>query len=612
MPEGIEIKPLSSVLESFKPRVSYKELDKQALNISRSVSSGNLGDSGYFSEIAQITDDPIVIVNYVKTFITTLISKLSASPYRPEKKDLYELGQKIRINALFVDIYQDVLNDGYTFVGVGIKGGQPIVKPIDARYIIFNGDDPTLKDATDIVVFEVVPKQKKDNEIIDVVTDCSFLSTYIDFDSNSERVIASHYYKDQQTGKCYLNVYDNNFETPNSIDLGDIDRLPIVRFVGEKVELQDKKYHYRGLYYQLATVINALAATGTKIHIRTMGSTDSNFIVRSDAIDDHLDSWKNSGALEVENIDSNGNPIPDVQFVPHDNDFLLRAFELWKSVISDMLGPIAASGSEAITREEVMAHNEIKDAISNVYLSKMCDSVEEVYRCINMLMTGDSSKVIILGGYIESMRRKKSMEALQHIYTLAKEGGLNTQGIIKQMLQLEDLDTDTIAFINETFTQDPFKSPQVIALQEQNKQLQDTIQRQTIQIGLLRIQATQRLERQKEFIDSTERTKRLDIALKQWTEEQKQTQEAYMAILNDCLQNGDYNGAIQILETIKSQSNPILTDEVINMASNAFAVENAKSVQSALQQTAVAPQQEIPTNGEPQDVRAAATLFNDV
>lgn len=612
MPEGIEIKPLSSVLESFKPRVSYKELDKQALNISRSVSSGNLGDSGYFSEIAQITDDPIVIVNYVKTFITTLISKLSASPYRPEKKDLYELGQKIRINALFVDIYQDVLNDGYTFVGVGIKGGQPIVKPIDARYIIFNGDDPTLKDATDIVVFEVVPKQKKDNEIIDVVTDCSFLSTYIDFDSNSERVIASHYYKDQQTGKCYLNVYDNNFETPNSIDLGDIDRLPIVRFVGEKVELQDKKYHYRGLYYQLATVINALAATGTKIHIRTMGSTDSNFIVRSDAIDDHLDSWKNSGALEVENIDSNGNPIPDVQFVPHDNDFLLRAFELWKSVISDMLGPIAASGSEAITREEVMAHNEIKDAISNVYLSKMCDSVEEVYRCINMLMTGDSSKVIILGGYIESMRRKKSMEALQHIYTLAKEGGLNTQGIIKQMLQLEDLDTDTIAFINETFTQDPFKSPQVIALQEQNKQLQDTIQRQTIQIGLLRIQATQRLERQKEFIDSTERTKRLDIALKQWTEEQKQTQEAYMAILNDCLQKGDYNGAIQILETIKSQSNPILTDEVINMASNAFAVENAKSVQSALQQTAVAPQQEIPTNGEPQDVRAAATLFNDV
>lgn len=612
MPEGTNIKTLSSVLESFKTRVSYKELDKQALDISRSVSSGNLGNSGYFSEIAQITDDPIVIVNYVKTFITTLISKLSASPYRPENKILYEQGQKIRLNALFVDIYQDVLNDGYTFVGVGLKGGQPIVKPIDARYIIYNGDDPTLKDATDIVVFEVVPKQKKDNEIIDVVTDCSFLSSYVDYDSDAERVIASHYYKDTETGKFYLNVYDNNFETPNSIDLGDIDRLPIIRFVGEKVELQDKKYHYRGLYYQLSTVINALAATGTKIHVRTMGSSDSNFIVRSDAIDDHIESWKNSGALEVDNLDSNGNPIPNVQFVPHDNDFLLRAFELWKSVISDMLGPIAASGSEAITREEVMAHNEIKDAISNVYLSKMCDSVEEVYRCINMLMNGDSSKVIILGGYIESMRRKKSMEALQHIYMLAKEGGLNTQGIIKQMLQLEDLDTETIAFINATFSQDPFKSPQVIALQEQNKQLQESLQKQSVQIGLLRIQATQRLERQKEFIDSSERTKRLEIALKQWTEEQKQTQEAYMAILTDCLQKGDYDGAIHILETIKAQSNPILTDEVINMASNAFAVENAKSVQSALEQTAIPPQQLTPTNGGPQDVRAAVTLFNDV
>ena len=117
------------------------------------------------------------------------------------------------------------------------------------------------------------------------------------------------------------------------------------------------------------------------------------------------------------------------------------------------------------------------------------------------------------------------------------------------------------------------------------QKLNQTIQGQNQQIALLRLQATQRLERQKEFIDSTERTKRLELALKQWTEEQKQTHEALMAVLNDCLSKGDYDGAIQTLEQIKSQDSPLLTNNVLNLASNAFSEENAKSVANALATT---------------------------
>ena len=586
---------LKKILEKFNPRLTYKELDKKALDISRSAAAGNLGESDdNYAEWAMISNDPLVIVNYVKTYITTLVSKLSSSPFRPEDDQLLEMGIDARLDSAFVETYTDVLNDGYAFLGVGVRDGKPVVKPIDARYIMFNGDDPTLRDATDVVVFEIVPLSlHEDDDKKEDLLSSSFLSTYVDYDYNSERVRVSYYHKDE-TGGFVLDIYDRDPENPSTFPLLGLDRIPVIRFVGERVELTDKRYHYRGIYYQMASVLKALALAGTKIQIRTAASTDSNFIVRSDAISNHKETWKNTGTLPIDNVDSNGQEIPNIQFVPHDNDFLMSAFNNWKAVISDMLGPTVASGSEAVTREEVIARNEVKDAISNTYLSRMADGIAEVYRCVKMYLTGDSSEVVILGGYIESVKRKKDMEALTHIYTLAKEGDLNTQGIIVQMLALEDLPTQTKQLIAQTFQQDPFKSPKVLQLQQTVQQLNSLIQKQNQQIALLRIQATQRLERQKEFIDSTERTKRLELALKQWTEEQKQTQEALMAVLNDCLSKGDYDGAIRTLDEIKSRDTSILNDQVLNLAANAFSIENQKSVADALQSTDTVHQPNVP------------------
>lgn len=590
---------LTQVLEKFKPRLSYKELDRSALEISRSVAAGNLGEGDdNYAEWAMISNDPLVVVNYVKTYITTLVSKLSSAPFRPQSDDLFKLGLESRLNSAFVETYTDVLNDGYAFLGVGMRDGKPIVKPIDARYIMFNGDDPTLRDATDVVVFEIVPLPL-DRDKAEFPQSSSTLAPYVEFDSNSERVKVSHYHKDKKTGQYVLDIYDKDYENPDTYPLAGLDRIPVVRFVGERIELNDKRYHYRGIYYQMASVLKALALAGTKIQIRTATSSDENFIVRSDSIANHKETWENTGTLPIDNADQNGGDIPPIQFVPHDNDFLMSAFNNWKSVISDMLGPTVASGSEAVTREEVLARNEVKDAISNTYLSRMADGIEEVYRCIQMYQSQNPAEVVILGGFIESVKRKKDMEALTHIYGLAKEGGLNTQGLVVQMLALEDLPSETKKAVAESFQQDPFKSPQVIQLQQTVAGLNDTIQKQNQQIALLRLQATQRLERQKEFIDSTERTKRLEIALKQWTEEQKQTQEALMAILNDCLSKGDYDGAIQTLEQIKQQDTSLLTDNILNMATNAFSEENAKSVATALQETGQQISQPQPPNGMP-------------
>ena len=604
---------LKAVLEKFRPRLAYKELDRKALEISRSAAAGNMGDSDdNYAEWAMISDDPLVIVNYVKTYITTQVSKLSGAPFRPESDNLLKIGIDSRLDSVFVETYTDVLNDGYAYVGVGMQDNAPVVKPIDARYIMFNGDDPTLRDATDVVVFEVVPLSLDKDEAEKCLQGCNFLGTYVEYDSNSERVKVSHYHKEKKTGQYVLDIYDEDYEHPTCYSLPGLDRIPVIRFVGERIELNDRRYHYRGIYYQMASVLKALALVATKIQIRTAASSDANFIARNDAIANHNETWKNTGTLPIDNVDSNGNDIPPFQFVPHDNEFLIQAFETWKAVIADMLGPTVASGSEAVTREEVIARNEVKDAISNTYLSRMANSIEEVYRCIQMYMFKDTKKVVILGGYIESVKRKKDLEALMRVYSLAKEGGLNTQGIVVQALALEDLPPLTKQAIAASFQQDPFKSPQVLQLQNTVQALNQTIQRQNQQIALLRLQATQRLERQKEFIDSTERTKRLELALKQWTEEQKQTQEALMAILNDCLSKGDYDGAIQTLEQIKQQDAPMLTNNILNLAANSFSEENAKSVASALQETGqqIAPPMQpsgMPSVRSPQPVPVAMT-----
>lgn len=585
---------LKSILEKFKPRLGYRELDAAALDISRSLAAGNLGDGNdNYAEWASISNDPLVIVNYVRTYITTLVSKLSAAPFRPKDDSLAELGLNSRLDSVFSELYTDVLNDGYAYLGVGYVEGTPVVRPIDARYILFNGDDPSLRDSTDVVVFEIVPlglDHSVENPLVN-----SFLTAYVHYDTSTERVRVSHYHKDKKKGIFVLDVYDEDPDKPTSYPMQTLDRIPVIRFVGERIELSDKRYHYRGVYYQMGAVLKALALSGTKIQIRTASSSDANYIARSDATANHKDVWENTGTLTIDNVDTNGNDIPAVQIVEHDNEFLLKGFELWKNVIADNLGPTVASGSEAVTREEVIARNEVKDAISNTYLSRMVDGIEEVYRCIQMFASGNKTKVVILGGYIESVKRQKEIGELNRIYQLAKEGGLNVQGFVVQQLAIADLPTSVKEALAISFEQDPFKSPQVLALQEQVAQLNQTIQQQNTQIALLRLQATQRLERQKEFIDSTERTKRLEIALKQWTEEEKQTQEARMAVLNDCLAKGDYEGAVRVIEEIKNTSNPIITDNIINMGANAFSDENNKSVQNALAETGTPPAQPAPT-----------------
>lgn len=548
---------LNRILENFKSKLSYREQDKRALDLSRAAATGSLGEKEY-SEWALISNDPLVVINYVKTFITTLASKLASAPFRPADDKLNDLMLSMRINSKFVELYKMTLADGYAFLGLGIQNGQPIANIIDARSIMFNGTDPTLKDATELIVFEILPKSQDD----DFITD--FPTGYVDYDPENEKVKTSYYYI--KNGIVNLDVYVDGVAEPSHYEIPNVDRIPVVRFYGEKFELTDKRYHYRGLYYQMAGIIKATALAATKLQIRTAMSDDDNYIVASDAIANNKGTWRNSGVKTIDNYDANGNQISTpVIPISHDNGFLLQALETWKNVTSDMLGPVVQSSSEAITREEVIARNEVRDAIANTYLANIADSISEVYRVINAMVSGNTNTVIVQGGFIESAQRGKLLNDITNIYQLAKASGLNTQGFIFEILASSDLPMNMRQRLGQLMMQDPFNSPAVQQLKAKLDAANATIQQQTNTITQLRIMASQRLERQAEFVASQERIKRFETMFKQWQQENKDTQEARMEILRKLLDAGDFAGAMAMLQAINKMDTPVLASPITQM-----------------------------------------------
>lgn len=556
---------LNTILEGFKSKLSYREQDKKALDISRAAAAGNLGD-GEYSEWALISNDPLVVVNYVKTFITTLASKLASAPLRPASDKLNERAVEMRLNSQATELFKTILGDGYSFLGLGLKDGKSVANIIDARSIMFNGNDPTLKDATELVVFEVLPKSQDDNFI------SSFPSGYVEFDDSVEKVRTYYYYIKE--GVVNLDIYDEGNDEPTHTIVPNVDRIPVVRFFGEKFELNDKRWHYRGLYYQMAGVIKAMALAATKTQIRVAMSDDANYIAANDAISNHMKTWQNSGVHTMDNFDANGDPIKDpVIPIQHDNQFLINAFEMWKSITSDMLGPVVQSASEAITREEVLARSEVRDAIANTYLSNMADSMAEVYRIINMLENGDSSIIVVQGGFIETAERNKLLGNITNVYNLAKESGLNAQGFIFEILANSDMPVNMKERIGQLLMQDPFASPAMQALKQQNVALQQTIQKQENTITQLRIMASQRMERQAEYVASQERIKRFEVMFKQWQQENKDTQEARMEVLRRLLDNGDTYGAMAMLQAIQAVDRPILDSPITQEQMNDATVD---------------------------------------
>lgn len=562
---------LTQILERFKSKVAYRNTDKTALDMSRAADAGNLYDNDKnYAQWALISNDPLVIINYVKSFITTLSSKLASAPLRPEDDKLNEVCLGMRLNAMGVEMFRSTLADGYNFLGFGLDNDEPTCSVIDARSIMFNGNDPTLKDATEVVVFDVLPRERDDDFISEFPID------YVDFDPTEEKVRTSYYYK--KGGKVNLDVYEEGKDKPTHYEFPNLDRIPVVRFYGERFELTDKRWHYRGLYYQFASIIKAATMTATKIQIRNATSDDDNYMVATDAIANSRKDWNNVGAKVFDHMDANGNQIEKpVIPIEHDNQFLVQSMELWKSIISDMLGPVVQSNSEAVTREEVIARNEVRDAIANIYLSYISNSMSECYRIVSMLKGWGDKKVIVQGGFLEETQRSKKTQEIVAMYNLAKESGLNSQGFVMQVLVSSSLDQRTKDDLAKLLLSDPFASPLVQQLKTQVQQLTLELQKAQQREAILRTMASQRLERQAEWVAAQKEIKRNELTLKQWQQEDKDTQEARMELMRSFIQKGDTAAALALLDQIK-QTDPTVA---LNPALDAMGNEDLQVMTSS-------------------------------
>ena len=601
---------LKDILNQFSNRTTYTDIDKRSLEQSRALASGKIADKK-FDEWAGTEKDPSVYINYVKTYITIFKSQLAANPMVPVNDELRSDGEKLHLGQVIADRLEGVLNDGFDYLGVGMSNGTPIVKPIDARYILFNGEDRTLRDSTDVVVFEVRPNG--------IGEDASVHSPYpvgfVDFDSYHEHIITSHYHKAKDG--WILDIYDDaEQEKPVSYPLTGLDRVPIIRFTGERYELEDKRFHYRGLYYATASVLKALCLSATKMQIRCATQDDANYLADSNAIgaEEDLSTWQGVGVRTFKNTDPNNNTLKNVvQPLTHDNQFLATCYSTWKQAITDMLGPVVQSGSDAATREEVIARNQVRDAIVNSFMLPLVEAVQEVYRVIAMFKTGDTANVILVGGFVDNARKTKKKGELEFLYAKMKESGMNTTGVVQLMIQESDIEAPEKMLIMQTMQQDPMASPQVMQLKQQLQQAQQQIQQMNLQMSLMKAQSSWRNEYRTEYVKNQREMKNNEISLEQWKEEHKDMRDAYNKMLDHALSVNDMQMATSVLALMRAEDKSVLLDQETHVANQVNNInENAANnvVTANVNMQGMMPQQPngAPVNFNNQQQRTAAQI----
>lgn len=562
---------LVEILNKFLSRTRYAEIDKQSLELSRQLSAGKIGDKK-FSEWAGTSNDPSVYINYIATYIKIMRAQLCSNPMVPADEELKDIGEVLHMNNVIGDCLEGVLNDGFTYLGVGMTNGHPIIKPIDPRFILHNGEDRTLRDATDVIVFEVRPNSLD----ADPREYSTYPSGFVLYDSYHEHIITSHYHKAKDG--WILDVYDDAEAKPVSYPLPGIDRVPIIRFTGERFELEDQRWHYRGLYYSTSSLLKALCLSATKMQIRCATQDDANYLADSNAIgaEEDLQTWQGVGVRTFKTSDPNNNTLKNtVQQVTHDNAFLNTCYTTWKTAITDLLGPVVQSGSDAATREEVIARNQVRDALVNAFMLPLCDAVEEVYRVIRMFMDGNSAPVVLVGGFVENARKTKKKGELEFLYAKMKESGLNTSGIVQLMVNESDIDSDEKKVITETMQQDPMASPQVVQLKQQLAQAQQQIQQMNLQMSLMKAQSSWRNEYRTEYVKNQREMKNNEISLAQWKEEHKDMHDAYSKMLDHALAVNDMQMATSVLALMRQEDRSVLLDQETNAANQVNNIDEA-------------------------------------
>ena len=564
---------LQTVINNMRGVLAYRNKDIKSLDMSRSASAGRINDPE-FAEYAGVNNDPWISIDMVKTFVRTYKNKLSGSPFRPRDDRMYAMGKVIKLDGKIEDAVETTMNDGFAFYGVAFKDGIPVVQEFDARYVLYDGEERTLRDCKNFLCFRIEHKSFEEIESGDFA---NYPAEYVKYDPTCEKVISYHYHKvanEEDEGEHWvLDTYENYDAEPIRQVLPNIDRVPVVRFTGEKVELSDQRYHYRGLYWTMGSIQKALCASATKLQTRVVTEDDANYIATTQSMAGNAPSWDGVGVRQwnyVNNMGQNNDKGPTP--ITHDNQTLLASVNVWKETMQMMLNPIAVSKSDAVSEEEVRARNEVRDSICNSFLRPACEAVAEIYRLINAMYQGNNAEVEIVNGFLENAKRTKEKGELNFIYEKAKESGLNTQGIVQLMLSKSDLDATDKEAVAATFKQDPMASPKVVQLNTQIQQLNQTIQKLNLENTMLKNRVADRIERNDNYIEQQERKYRSDLAFKYWQEEQKQTTNALMEVLKQAVQAGNNDIALQIVDRISQQSvNPLVQqDQIID----AYAQQN--------------------------------------
>lgn len=461
---------LRMFLEDFKEGFEDNKKDFEA---ARNYKSGRAFESEHDNKMWDKSRGK-VCVNYVRNYINSIVSTYNDNPFGVSPKqigmmstpieDIAKVMEYVQVKSNFNDIcaqvLKETLEEGQSYSLVYHKPSKfnseqydIVIEKLDNRMVITDAKLADNSDAENTIYVETISKNKakklyKDYEDYDKLNFRSddILSNFDWFDDNTEVALITYYHRTDKgvevISYCHNSIVDYSVLP--------IDVIPIVRCVGEDVEINKRKT-WRGVIYTVADLLRTINFTASLGQERVALNPNINYLMPEEGVTDIKSlasvNLKNRSVLVYKSKDSSGQPVspPVRQNNSVDLTDIKTSIDINKGLISDVLGQIQGTETKQMTAEEALLKKYDKETSKEIYLKNLKEFSKSlgnvVLQYIGFIF--DSQVMVEGGNYLPII------ESIENVYITVDDGPLKATRNERTLRQL-------MAFANLTGTNESF------------------------------------------------------------------------------------------------------------------------------------------------------------
>lgn len=399
---------IDRVKKFMKDNSDTFELNNDDFKVSKRVASG----LGWGSEDRKIWGDDRaeVTVNILRPYVNKLVAMYDSNPFGlgiknigPQQRDLsmyrFILDYVLKtsdFNVVISDAIRETVNDGIAYVLAyhednGSGSFDIKLKKLDNRSVFFSTDckEANGSDAKMVVHADVIDKQEA-KDLYDF-TDMEFrqsdiLQGFDVIDNNKKQCGLITVYEKVNEGVKISKIVHSKVVDETVLP---IKNIPIVRFYGEKVTLEDLT-NWRGAYYFVADLLRSINFYASLQQERVACSPTTGYLVASESLDGKDSQFaKINGAprayLAYKAYDQNGNALPVPTKVQQEAQIadVTSSITGFQNIVTNILGD-AGTTEPAIneTAESVLLRKSNNEASISLYIRNAKDSSIAIGRVI--------------------------------------------------------------------------------------------------------------------------------------------------------------------------------------------------------------------------------------